>query len=307
MRIAHLSDPHLLDLEGVPTRRLLLNKRVTGFANLKLKRGHAHRSWLVDAIIDDVRARSPDHVAITGDLTNLALEPEFERARSVIDALQRHPGEVSVVPGNHDVYTRGAHRAGRFMRYFGEYARSDSELAGVLSGAGAFPFLRVRGVALLVGLSTAVPRLPLVSSGVVGRAQREALLRALDDHALRDLTPVVLAHHPVLNPVTPLRRLMRGLNDADELCSALLSRDEVLSLHGHLHRSGHRRLTRGRSTLHILGATSASLEHDDPARGAAYNLYELDARGRLSGVTSRVWSATRRDFVDVPLSGLRDA
>jgi hypothetical protein len=53
MRIAHLSDPHLLDLDGVSPWRLLLNKRLTGYANILLKRGHAHRPRFVDAIVDE--------------------------------------------------------------------------------------------------------------------------------------------------------------------------------------------------------------------------------------------------------------
>ena len=49
MRIAHISDLHVLALDGaVPFR--LLNKRATGYANLKLKRGNwswAHPSGFV--------------------------------------------------------------------------------------------------------------------------------------------------------------------------------------------------------------------------------------------------------------------
>lgn len=307
MRIAHLSDPHLLDLDGVSPWRLLLNKRLTGYANLRLKRGHAHRPRFVDAIIDDVRALNPDHIAVTGDLTNLALEPEFERARRAIEAMGRDPSEVSVVPGNHDVYTAGAQRSARFMKYFDAYARSDLGLDRAVSHpSGPFPFLRVRGVALIVGLSSAVSRLPLIASGFVGAPQRDALSAALRDPSLRELTPVVLAHHPVLNPVSALRRVMRGLADADALRDALHGRPDVLSLHGHLHRSGHRRVVRDGSALHVLGATSASLEHEDPARGAAYNVYELDDRGRLVKAVARVWDASRGDFYDAPLGELHD-
>lgn len=306
MRIVHLSDPHLLDLDGVSPWRFV-NKRITGYANLRLKRGHAHRPRLVDALIEDVRARHADHIAVTGDLTNLALEPEFERAQRAIQALGRSAEEVSVVPGNHDVYTRGAERAARFMNYFDAYARSDRGLAREGSAAwAAFPFLRVRGSALIIGLSSAVSRLPLVASGRVGQAQRTALLRALRDPGLRDLTPVVLAHHPLLNPRSLLRRWMRGLTDADALCEALLSRPEALALHGHLHRRGRRTLRRGSSTLHVLGATSASLDHHDLARAAAYNVYDLDAAGSLAAASSRVWDASRSEFVDAPLEDLVD-
>ncbi len=83
MRIAHFSDLHLLSLEGVPLRRFL-NKRLTGWVNLRLKRGHIHKASYVRAIAREIARAKIDHVVVTGDLTNLALEPEFELARSVL-------------------------------------------------------------------------------------------------------------------------------------------------------------------------------------------------------------------------------
>src|ERR1700733_14209012 len=114
MRIAHFSDLHLLSLAGVGPHRFL-NKRLTGYANLRLKRGSIHRSAYVRAIAKDTYRSGVDHVVITGDITNLALEPEFELAREVIrDDLGLAPRDVSMVPGNHDLYTRGSQRDGRF-------------------------------------------------------------------------------------------------------------------------------------------------------------------------------------------------
>lgn len=308
MRIAHLSDPHLLDLEGVSPWRLILNKRLTGWVNLRLKRGHAHRPRLAEAILDELRDAAIDHVAITGDLTNLALEPEFERARRAIERMGRRPEDVSIVPGNHDLYTRGSQRDGRFAKYFDAYARSDAGLdRAVAHPSGRFPFLRVRGPALIVGLSTAVARLPLIASGYAGQAQRGALATALRDPALRDLTPVVLAHHPVVNPASALRRVMRGLDDADALRDALGARPEVLALHGHLHRRGRREVATAGGTIHVLGATSASLEHHDVDRAAGYNVYDLDDAGRLRRAWARVWDASREDFLDRDLPALVDA
>ncbi len=42
MKLAHLSDLHILNLDNaVPMR--LFNKRFTGYANLRLRRGHKHK------------------------------------------------------------------------------------------------------------------------------------------------------------------------------------------------------------------------------------------------------------------------
>src|SRR5579883_3286669 len=118
MRIAHFSDLHLLNLDGVRPHRFL-NKRLSGYANIALKRGHVHKAAYVRAIAQEVRRQAIDHVCITGDLTNLALETEYELAREVIEKdLGLDPSRVTVVPGNHDLYTRGAQRAGRFRVYF---------------------------------------------------------------------------------------------------------------------------------------------------------------------------------------------
>src|SRR5262245_10952464 len=125
MRIAHFSDLHLLSLEGAgPTR--FLNKRLTGYANLRFKRNHVHRASYVRAIADDIRWKGVEHVVITGDLTNLALESEYALAREVIEKdLAFNPEHVTIVPGNHDLYTRGAQRTARFATYFKEYLESD--------------------------------------------------------------------------------------------------------------------------------------------------------------------------------------
>src|SRR5579872_6414533 len=103
MKIAHLSDLHLLALQGVPARRFL-NKRLTGWVNLRLKRGSIHRASYVQAIAQEITRIDVDHVVVTGDLTNLALEAEFELVRDLFEReLGIDPSRVTVVPGNHDL------------------------------------------------------------------------------------------------------------------------------------------------------------------------------------------------------------
>jgi 3',5'-cyclic AMP phosphodiesterase CpdA len=139
MRIAHLSDLHLLDLEGAVPRRLF-NKRVTGWVNLKLKRSHRHKPAPVLAAAVELKRMGVDHVVITGDLSNLALEREFDRVRELVDELGLDPAHVSIVPGNHDAYTRGAVRSGRFFSWFSAFVQSDLP---DLAGPEGFPFVRL--------------------------------------------------------------------------------------------------------------------------------------------------------------------
>ena len=299
--LAHLSDPHVLDLRGVPLHRMLLNKRLTGWLNLRLKRGHKHRPGIVEAMMADLRALAPDHVAVTGDLTTLALEPEFEAARAMIERLGMDPSQVSVIPGNHDLYTDGSRRAGRFGAFFAKYITSDLDLAVDLPG-GRFPFVRLRADVALIGLSSAVPRLPLVSSGHLGDAQRRALRDALAHPEVVARVAVVLSHHPVVDPRGGLRALLRGLDDVADFRASLDHGRDVLALHGHWHRRGHEKLTgEGGGVIHRLGATSASLVHHDPEQMASYNVYEIDRARGLVRAHARVWNPVRERFEDAAL------
>src|SRR5260370_26893647 len=88
--LAHLSDPHLAPL---PTPRLaeLASKRLLGYLNWLRKRTAIHRAEGVDALVADLRSQAPDHIAVTGDLVNIALDAEFSQARTWLDRLRSAP------------------------------------------------------------------------------------------------------------------------------------------------------------------------------------------------------------------------
>ena len=69
--LAHLSDPHLAPL---PTPRWveLIGKRITGYINWQRKRRFIHDPAALAAIVADVKTQAPDHIAVTGDIANIA-------------------------------------------------------------------------------------------------------------------------------------------------------------------------------------------------------------------------------------------
>ncbi len=286
MRIAHISDLHLLSLEGLEPRRLL-GKRFTGWVNIKLKRGAVHKLFAAQAVAREIHERGIDHVVVTGDLTNLSLESEFELARAFLERdLGLPPDRVSVVPGNHDVYTRGAHKSRRFQCYLGDYITSDLPGASGVPGAGRFPYVRLRGPVAIIGVSTAVPRLPLVATGEVGKVQRQALHALLEHGEVAKRTMVLLQHHP-WHPYPSMRKqAMHGLMDAAEEHEVLAGVPRGLLLHGHLHRRVHRVLETARGRLDAVGTTSASQLSDDPLRMSGFNVYDIDDHGALAGIES---------------------
>ena len=66
------------------------------------------------------------------------------------------PASVTIVPGNHDVYTRGAARTKRFYGYFERYLSSDLPEQRASHPAGMFPVVKLRGPVAIIGLATAV-------------------------------------------------------------------------------------------------------------------------------------------------------
>ena len=119
--LAHLSDPHLPPL---PAPRLadLAGKRALGYLNWTRNRHKFHRQEVLDTLVSDLRTQMPDHIAVTGDLVNLALEAEFAPALTWLESVGV-PDHVTVIPGNHDAYVRATQH--RFAETFGNYLRGD--------------------------------------------------------------------------------------------------------------------------------------------------------------------------------------
>jgi 3',5'-cyclic AMP phosphodiesterase CpdA len=300
MRIAHISDLHLLGSAEIPPHRLL-GKRFTGWANIRFRRGAIHKQRAAESVARAIREREVDHVVVTGDVTNLALESEFEQVRHFLEHdVALPPDRVSVVPGNHDAYTRGSHRSRRFQCYLGEYITSDLPGASGVPDIDRFPYVRLRGPVAIIGLSTALPRPPLVASGELGKPQRMALRALLAHERVRERVPVVLQHHPWHRPETTMRNFTQGLADAEEEREVLDPLARGLLLHGHLHRRIHRVIPTSGGRIDSVGATSASLLDERENHMCGFNLYEVTDAGRVS------WQAFRLEpdsgsFVETPI------
>jgi 3',5'-cyclic AMP phosphodiesterase CpdA len=268
--LAHLSDPHLGPLPR-PKLSELVGKRGLGYLNWLRKRRSIHSPDVLAAIVADLHARTPDHIAVTGDLINLSLTSEFAPARAWLDRLGR-PSDVTFVPGNHDAYVRAA--AAHAERDWRHYMRGD--------GSESFPFVRRRGPLALIGLSSSLPTLPLAATGRLGHGQLERFAAVLDNLKHEKLFRVVLVHH---SPVSTPTEYFRRLTDARPFRAALNQHGAELVLHGHHHVHSLVWLAGPNGRIPAVGVPSASgaLEHhDDPA---GYNLYEI------SGVPS-AWRCT---------------
>lgn len=216
--LAHLSDLHLASR---PRLGDLIGKRGLGFINWQRKRKYIHRPEIANAITGDLKSLAADHIAMTGDLVNLSLDDEYSRARAWLAALGP-PHDVTVVPGNHDVYVRAVRSSP--AAFWGDYMKGDD-------GRQLFPFVRRRGNVALIALSSGVPTGPFMATGRLGAEQLTALGGALDE--ARGRFRIVLIHHP---PISPPKRYLRRLTDAAALRRVLAEHGAELLIHGHDHR-----------------------------------------------------------------------
>lgn len=286
LRIAHISDLHVLSPLGVEWRRFLFNKRMTGYANTLLRRGRVYRPDYLATVLRAAAQRA-DHLVVTGDITNLSLESEYSEARRLLDEVARTI-EVTVVPGNHDIYLPEIVHERRFPQHFGPFLESDLPGLAVDLPVGRFPCVKLRGPAAFIALSSAVPRPPFVSAGYLGHAQLAALAAALAHPEVERRTPVLLLHHDPLDSRLRLEQLRSGLVDARALRSELAHLARGLVLFGHLHVRRRSRLVTAAGALEVVSASGASLDHRDERVRAGFNLYSMQEDGVVSSIEAWV-------------------
>jgi 3',5'-cyclic AMP phosphodiesterase CpdA len=257
-------------------------KRFMGYVNWKRGRERLNDMGMLVRLVADLRAQNPDHVAMTGDVVNIALAAEFQRAAIWMHTLGS-PADVSFTPGNHDAYVRDAMEG--LARVFAPWTSSDAPA----SGPERFPFLRVRGEIALIGLNSGVPTAPLMASGRLGGAQISALGRMLEATGARGLARVILIHHP---PLAAGDVALRGLTDAREFERTVEQFGAEAILHGHTHKRMVHYLpspaarTQGRRVA-VIGVPSASAASSDPRQRAAYYLIRIERDGDRWRISAR--------------------
>jgi 3',5'-cyclic AMP phosphodiesterase CpdA len=265
--LAHLSDPHLPPLPA-PRLRELAGKRALGYLNWTRNRHKFHRRDVLDMLVSDMQAQSPDHVAITGDLVNLALEAEFPPALTWLESVGG-PDHVTAIPGNHDAYVRATRH--RFADTWRNYLSSDDTDGGA---AATFPFLRRRGPLALIGVSSAVPTPPLMATGWLGPSQFEGLERILSKLSAEQAFRVLLIHHPLRSDSRAKR-----LTDSRRLLALLKQYGVELVLHGHDHVHSTIWIDGPNRQIPVIGVPSASALAHGRYPAAAYNLFSIERDG----------------------------
>ena len=307
---AHLSDPHLATVP-VPYPWQVFNKRFTSYLAWLLRNRHVHNPALLAAMLADIRRHAPDHILVTGDLTNIALPGEFIAARRWLEGLGT-ASDVTVIPGNHDACVRidWTHSLAHWAAFMSGSADAGGNEVPP-SSEEDFPFVRRRGDVAFIGLNSAVP-MPVTgtpAAGRLGAAQIARLRHTLAALGREGLFRVVLIHHSPLPSIS----IRKALLDAPDLIAAIADAGAELVLHGHLHQCDFEEIGLPGSVLPVIGVPSASATAHRGRPAAHYHVYRLSGRRdawRLDievreGLPGKMEFRTKRKFgLDLKQGGL---
>lgn len=267
-KLAHISDVHLGPLPEL-TLRELASKRITGFVNWHRNRCKQLFPNALDMLLADLASHKPDHLAITGDLVNLATGIEIRTAAEWLKEIG-DPECTSLVPGNHDAYVRGAYE--KAMRAWYPYVRGDDRPVEWPLNRHVFPYMRVRGPVALIGCSTSVATPPFSASGFFSDRQARETVNLLKAAGEAGLFRVVMIHHPPIHGATSLHKRMIGIR---RFGAAISTGGAELVLHGHTHLNTVHWLKGQQGPVPVVGIASASQGPGSHKPCAAYNLFTI--------------------------------
>lgn len=276
MRIAHISDLHLADRAKYPRN---------GFTRRDCDR---HSPRLLKGLLSALRESQIDHLVVTGDLTLSAEVTEFERAADLLAPWARDQ-KLTVLPGNHDVWTAEAASTGRFLRLVG------------VDGLGArhpekvYPHLvELSPDLVLIALDSARPgEDPHTTSGLLGSQQLQIVREWVREKTLVGKAVILALHHHLVLPPERVPSdayvARMPLADADKLVRLIAELPVALVLHGHRHTAFRVDLPGAAGPTPVLCGGSGSRDSDEPVRRARAFVYRVEG-GRLRSVESLVAS-----------------
>jgi 3',5'-cyclic AMP phosphodiesterase CpdA len=262
--IAQLTDLHLLE-DDFEQRPLGPRARLS-FLSFGRPLDAKERRHRVAQALADARDANPDHLVITGDLTEDGHFAQFEVLAELLAESRISPSRITLVPGNHDAYCEGGAFAEAMAGPLRPYAAT--------SRCGSPIFLRD---ATLVPVSTAFHQSPLRSAGAIAAHELESLARITRDPELAGRPLIFAQHHQPGRHSLPFLQWVDGLLEHASLSQMFDSCPHLYVVHGHTHRAVNRSFRQGEAPR--IFSAKAVVESTSTMR-----LYEASPDG-LSPVT----------------------
>jgi 3',5'-cyclic AMP phosphodiesterase CpdA len=233
---------------------------------------------LAKALLDALLGSRLDHLVVTGDVTFSGETREFERVAELLRPFSE-AGKLTVVPGNHDVWTEDSVETARFLRIVGPDGR------GMKKAAPSYPHVVPLGdEAVLVALDSArYGDDPWTTPGRLGAEQLRSAREVAKEHQKSGRAVLLAFHHHVVLPPeripSDVHLARMALFDADQIVRTVAGQRIAAVLHGHRHTAFRVDLPGVGGPTPVLCAGSCSRVADEPVRRARAYVYEIDRAG----------------------------
>lgn len=257
-----------------------------------------------------------DFLAVTGDVTQMALTDEFEQAAACIKDIaaalkndSRNNGRnYAIIPGNHDI-NWNIQQADPKARYLGftPYMRFRSSLGlhidNQVEPERLYEIVDLidRCNCVIVGFNSAVLEGPEDHRGYIGESQFKNAIQEITTLCKeRQPLKIAMMHHhllPVSSLETGLKRPDEILRDAAYIKSSLLENGFNLVLHGHRHFAHEELIDQsgeGGNKMLIVGCGSTGVENSE--RGSQPLQYNKIVIRRLRDKNATTFTVSRVFF-----------
>jgi 3',5'-cyclic AMP phosphodiesterase CpdA len=219
--------------------------------------------------LDAARRLGANHVVLSGDLTEIGTPGEYETLAEILHDSGIAPEKMTLVPGNHDMYSSADAWRWALGGPLSAFARTSATEHGKM--------VELAGATLLP-LDATFHQPVTRSAGCISVEALEAIKVRASDPAFADRPLVAIQHHPPFVRKTHAWHWIDGLIGARSLMSLLERFRHLFVLHGHLHTMVNRAL--GCGVARILGASAVVDDKDEP-RVRVYDVID----GRLAAAS----------------------
>jgi 3',5'-cyclic AMP phosphodiesterase CpdA len=220
--------------------------------------------------LETAKRAGAQHFVLSGDMTEIGLPGEYETLAEVLHDSGIAPDRMTLVPGNHDLYTSADAWRWALQGPLAAFAATSAREPG------PGKIVEIPGANLLP-LDATFHQPVTRSAGLIPDEAIAAIERRAADPDLAKKPLVVIQHHPPFVRKTSALHWLDGLVGAARMMNILETFRHLWVLHGHLHTIVDRAL--GCGVSRIRGATAVVDDRVDQARVRLYDIRDgrLDA------------------------------
>ena len=268
-RLVHCSDPHVSRV--ALTQDYADPKAAAGLLAVLFVRRWRFPTYRLESLLRFLNRMDFDHLLVSGDVVSSGIEKEYLTAGNLFRRFLPDPSRVTVLPGNHEAYSKKALLEKRFDKAFSAYGPG-------IESDGLYPHVKKIGEnVLFIGLNSARIRPVGDATGKVSDSQLKRLAAILDARESRNCFRIVANHFPLNRWDGSPDNKSHRLTNFRELNEILEKNGYDLYLHGHIHRNFMLASNEHQQGF-ICCSGSCTQRSLFPPQQAGFNVYEIQGQ-----------------------------